>query len=37
MNWDLAKNESYWDQEAILAEEIHYDVGKRICNRAKSL
>ena len=28
MNWDLAKNESYWDQEAILAEEIHYDVVK---------
>ena len=33
MNWDLAKNESYWDQEAILAEEIHYDVVKESAPR----
>lgn len=27
-DWDLTKNEHYWDQENVKAEKIHYDVVK---------
>lgn len=28
MEWDLVKNQDYWDQENVKSEKIHYDVVK---------
>nr|WP_321388496.1 peptide ABC transporter substrate-binding protein [uncultured Enterococcus sp.] len=28
MNWDLVKNEKYWDKENVKSDEIHYEVVK---------
>ncbi|MBP1046703.1 peptide ABC transporter substrate-binding protein [Enterococcus sp. BWM-S5] len=28
MNWDLVKNEKYWDKDSVKSDEIHYEVVK---------